>query len=60
MHLRPGNPVAIGHAVVYYGRAANPSSAGTKCQYCTRTQQDGQPSSGHLGIDMSTRPWPHS
>ena len=34
MHQCPGNWVAIGHAVVYYARAAHAFSAGIKYLYC--------------------------
>ena len=34
MHPCPGNWVAIGHAVVYFARAANTLSAGIKCRHC--------------------------
>ena len=34
MHQYPENWVAIGHAVVYYARAAHAFSAGIKYPYC--------------------------
>ena len=34
MYPRPGNLVAIGHAVMHYARAAYIFSAGIKCQHC--------------------------
>ena len=33
-HPYPGNPVAIGRAVVYYARAAHVFTAGIKCWHC--------------------------
>ena len=35
MHPRPENLVAIGRAVVYYGRAAHAFSAIIKCLHCS-------------------------
>ena len=34
VHPYPGNPVAIGRAVVYYAWAAREFSAGIKCRHC--------------------------
>ena len=34
MHPCPGNWVAIGHAVVFFPRAAHALSAGIKCRHC--------------------------
>ena len=39
MHICPGNWMAIGHAVVYYARAAHAFNAGIKWQHC-RSQND--------------------
>ena len=35
MHPYPGNPMAIGRAVVYYAWAAREFSTGIKCRHCT-------------------------
>ena len=47
MHQGPGNWVAIGHAVVYYARAAHAFSAGIKCRQCI--------SERHIGKDTGRK-----